>query len=166
MTTGWPSRSDSQLPTMRARMSFGPPGRAMVQAFAHVLDIWLKENSKVVSTQDGVAFAQMREFYLGAPAASFTVSVWGAEKGDDARDEKTNPERDQAKQSDTVPPRGWEVWRGGFFETDQYGRKTFKPGTCATNASRLCECCAPLLRPPPVCIRKTIGIFTPPPTSL
>src|SRR5215211_3649042 len=53
-----------------------------------------------------------------------------------------------------------EAFSSPFASAGVLGATTFRPGTCANHASRLCECCDPAPRPTPCCTRTTIGALS------
>ena len=98
--------------------SISAPAAAMIQAFVKLLDIWLINNGKTVSTQVNQAFDQLRNYYHGAPQAAFIVAG--------LKDEDGVGNRIARAQSDTVPLLGWKVYRDLMTEVDSFGRE--RPG--------------------------------------
>jgi hypothetical protein len=91
------------------------PACAMLKAFAKLLDIWLANNGKTVSTQVNQAFDQLRNYYHGAPAAAFLVAG--------LKDEARVDNRIARAQSDAVPLLGWKIYRDLMTEVDSFGRE-------------------------------------------
>jgi hypothetical protein len=96
-------------------MSISAPASAMIKAFAKLLDIWLSNNGKKVSTQVNQAFDQLRNYYHGAPQAAFIVAGL---KDEDRLDNKI-----ARAQSDTVPLLGWKVYSDLMTEFDNFGHE-------------------------------------------
>ena len=97
------------------------PARAMIKAFSKLLDIWLTNNGRTVSTQVNQAFDQLRNYYHGAQPAAFIVAG--------LKDEGRVDDRIARAQSDAVPLLGWKVYRGLVTEFDNFGRERPVSGT-------------------------------------
>ena len=95
--------------------SVSAPASAMIKAFARLLDIWLTNNGKTVSTQVNQAFDQLRNYYHGAPAAAFIVAG--------LKDEDRVDNRIARAQSDAVPLLGWKIYKDLMTEVDGLGRE-------------------------------------------
>jgi hypothetical protein len=97
------------------------PARAMIKAFSKLLDIWLTNNGRTVSTQVNQAFDQLRNYYHGAQPAAFIIAG--------LKDEDRVDDRIARAQSDAVPLLGWKVYRGLITESDNFGRERPVSGT-------------------------------------
>jgi hypothetical protein len=93
----------------------------MIKAFSKLLDIWLTNNGRTVSTQVNQAFDQLRNYYHGAQPAAFIVAG--------LKDEDRVDDRIARAQSDAVPLLGWKVYRGLVTESDNFGRERPVSGT-------------------------------------
>ena len=110
----------AELPVPEAG-AISMPARAMIKAFAKLLDIWLTNNGTTVSTQVNQAFDQLRNYYHSAQPAAFIVVGL---KDEDRVDDKI-----ARSQSDAVPLLGWKVYRGLITESDNFGRERPVSGT-------------------------------------
>lgn len=96
-----------------------PAALAMLQAFAKLLDLWIKLNGVEVNTQVNEAFAELRAYYHGAPPAAFVITGTGIGGG---------PAITLPTQSSLAAIIGWKVMSGMTTKLDGFNNLSLKGG--------------------------------------